>query len=117
MTAGKILRRYLQGCHPGAYVAGMSTRTTTKRTTDQPDELLTTEAVAARIGLSPITLKIWRWQQNPHAPPHITVGARGIRYSAAAIEHWKASRTTQPGTTARSKDRSPGRHRKRPGPR
>jgi predicted DNA-binding transcriptional regulator AlpA len=81
------------------------------------DELLTTEAAAERVGLSPITLKVWRWAQNPHAPPHITVGARNIRYSAAAIEEWKASRTHQPGSTARKKDRGPDRQRRRPGPR
>jgi predicted DNA-binding transcriptional regulator AlpA len=65
-----------------------------------PDELLTTEAAAERVGLSPITLKVWRWQQNPHAPPHITVGARNIRYSAAAIEEWKRTRTHKPGANA-----------------
>ena len=81
--------------------------------TDVHDELLTTEAAADRVGLSPVTLKVWRWQQNQHAPPHITVGARNIRYSAAAIEEWKASRTHQPGS--KQKDRSPSRHRGRPG--
>jgi predicted DNA-binding transcriptional regulator AlpA len=85
--------------------------------TPAPDELLTTEAAAARVGLSPVTLKVWRWQENPHAPPHITVGARNIRYSAAAIEEWKASRTHKPGTKPTRKDRSPGRHRRQPGPR
>jgi predicted DNA-binding transcriptional regulator AlpA len=82
-----------------------------------PDELLTTEAAAERVGLSPVTLKVWRWQQNPHAPPHITVGARNIRYSAAAIEAWKASRTHQPGCEARRKNRDPSRRQRRPGPR
>jgi predicted DNA-binding transcriptional regulator AlpA len=81
-----------------------------------PDELLTTEAAAERVGLSPITLKVWRWQQNPHAPPHVRVGARNIRYSAAAIEEWKASRTHHPGSKA-EKNRSPDRQRRRPGPR
>jgi predicted DNA-binding transcriptional regulator AlpA len=84
---------------------------------DVHDELLTTEAAAERVGLSPVTLKVWRWQQNRHAPPHITVGARNIRYSAAAIEEWKASRTHQPGTKTGSKDRSPSRQQRRPGPR
>ena len=85
--------------------------------TPAPDELLTTEAAAERVGLSPITLKVWRWQENPHAPPHITVGARNIRYSAAAIEEWKASRTHKPGTKPTKKDRDPGRRQGRPGPR
>jgi predicted DNA-binding transcriptional regulator AlpA len=83
--------------------------------TDVHDELLTTEAAADRVGLSPVTLKVWRWQQNPHAPPHIQVGARNVRYSLRAIEAWKASRTHQPGS--KQKDRSPGRQRGRPGPR
>ena len=82
---------------------------------DVHDELLTTERAAERVGLSPVTLKVWRWQQNPHAPPHITVGARNIRYSTAAIEKWKASRTHQPGS--KQKDRSPSRQQRRPGPR
>ena len=81
-----------------------------------PDELLTTEAAAERVGLSPVTLKIWRWAHNPHAPPHITVGARNIRYSAAAIEEWKSSRTHRPGSKAQ-KNRSPARQRRRTGPR
>jgi predicted DNA-binding transcriptional regulator AlpA len=72
----------------------------------QSDELLTTDAAAARVGLSPVTLKVWRWQKNPHAPPHVTVGARNIRYSAAAIEEWKKSRTKTPGRNSRSARRS-----------
>lgn len=72
----------------------------------QADELLTTEAAAARVGLSPVTLKVWRWQKNPHAPPHVTVGARNIRYSAAAIEEWKKSRTKTPGRNSHSARRS-----------
>jgi len=87
-----------------------------RRMASAPDELLTTEAAAERVGLSPVTLKIWRWAHNPHAPPHITVGARNIRYSAAAIEEWKASRTHRPGSKAQ-KNRSPDRQRRRPGPR
>ena len=82
---------------------------------DVHDELLTTERAAERVGLSPVTLKVWRWQQNPHAPPHVAVGARNIRYSAAALERWKATRTHQPGS--KQKDRSPSRQQRRPGPR
>lgn len=83
----------------------------------EPDEMLTTEAAAARVGLSPVTLKVWRWQKNPHAPPYTTVGARNIRYSATALERWKESRTHRPGTVARQKDRSPRRQERRQGPR
>jgi predicted DNA-binding transcriptional regulator AlpA len=75
----------------------MRPRDASKRVADvQPDELLTTEAAAVRVGLSPVTLKVWRWQKNPHAPPHVRVGARNIRYSAIAIERWKADRTCGP---------------------
>ena len=90
-------------------------RSVDRRMADVHDELLTTEAAAERVGLSPVTLKVWRWQQNPYAPPHITVGSRNIRYSLRAIEQWKASRTHQPGS--KQKDRSPSRQQRRPGPR
>lgn len=83
----------------------------------EPDELLTTADAAARVGLSPVTLKVWRWQKNPHAPPYVTVGARNIRYSAVALERWKESRTHRPGVVPGKKSRDPGRQRRRPGPR
>lgn len=83
----------------------------------EPDELLTTEAAAVRVGLSPVTLKCWRWERNPAAPPHVTVGTRNIRYSAQALERWKDSRTHRPGTVARRKDRDPRRQQRRRGPR
>lgn len=85
------------------------------RDDSRPDELLTTEAAAVRVGMSPVTLKVWRWKQNPHAPPHITVGSRGIRYSAAALERWKESRTHKPGTKPSKKNRSPQRRERRQG--
>ena len=94
-----------------------SRNTQHRRAADHADELLTTQAAADRAGLSPTTLKCWRWQQNPYAPPHITVGSRNIRYSLRAIEQWKASRTHQPGTKTTNKDRSPSRQQRRPGPR
>lgn len=96
----------------------MATRNTQHElAADHVDELLTTEAAASRVGLSPVTLKVWRWQENPHAPPHITVGSRNIRYSARAIEQWKVARTHKPGTKTTSKNRSPSRQQGRPGPR
>lgn len=78
------------------------TNTTHARAAVQADELLTTEAAAVRVGLSPVTLKVWRWKRNPHAPPHITVGARTIRYSAAVIDKWLTNRTHTPGRKART---------------
>jgi predicted DNA-binding transcriptional regulator AlpA len=82
----------------------------------EPDQMLTTEDAAARVGLSPVTLKVWRWRRNPHAPPHVTVGARNIRYSAAQLERWKERRTHQPGTNASTKNCGPQRQQRRRGP-
>jgi len=82
----------------------------------QPNEMLlsTTEA-AARIGRAEITLRLWRWQDNPNQPPYVRVGSRGVKYRAGDLDQWIASRTHQPGS--KQKDRSPSRHRGRPGPR
>lgn len=82
----------------------------------EPDELLTTEDAAARVGVSPVTLKVWRWRRNPHAPPHVTVGARSVRYSASELERWKQLRTHQPGGNVSRKDRDPQRQQRRRGP-
>jgi predicted DNA-binding transcriptional regulator AlpA len=72
----------------------------------ESDVLLTTEEAAASCGLSPVTLKAWRWKKNPHAPPHLRVSSRSIRYSAAALERWKASRTVHPSKKSSRNRRS-----------
>jgi predicted DNA-binding transcriptional regulator AlpA len=72
----------------------------------ESDVLLTTEEAAARCGLSPVTLKVWRWKKNPHAPPHLRVSTRSIRYSAAELERWKAGRTEHPSKKSPRRRRS-----------
>ena len=79
------------------------------------ESLISTADAAARLGLAEITMRLWRWRDNPNQPPYVRVGSRGVRYDVAALDKWKASRTHQPGS--KQKDRSPGRQRRRPGPR
>lgn len=85
--------------------------------TSKPAEsLISTADAASRIGMAEITLRLWRWRDNPHQPPYVRIGARGVRYDVGALDKWLASRTHRPGSKA-EKNRSPGRHRRRPGPR
>jgi hypothetical protein len=86
-------------------------------TTKAAKSLIDTTAAAARIGVAEITMRLWRWRDNPHQPPYVRVGSRGIRYDVATLDEWKATRTHKPGTKSRNKDRDPGRPRGRPGPR
>ena len=83
---------------------------------DHHDQLITTADAAARIGLAEITLRLWRWRDNPAQPPYVKCGRR-VRYRAADLDKWITSRTYTPGSKPGIKDRSPGRHRRRPGPR
>lgn len=83
---------------------------------DQPEQLISTAAAAARLGLAEITLRLWRWRDNPHQPPYVRCGSR-VKYRPDDLDRWIASRTHKPGTKPAKKDRSPGRHRGRPGPR
>jgi hypothetical protein len=66
--------------------------------THDPEMLIDTTAAASRIGMAPITLRIWRWKRNAHAPPFTRVGSRGIRYSPAALDAWLEKRTHVPGS-------------------
>lgn len=79
--------------------------------------LIDTIQAAARIGVAPITMRLWRWRRNPHQPPFVRVGARSIRYESAALDEWLASRTHKPSRKPGEKSRSPDRQRRRPGPR
>jgi hypothetical protein len=104
------------GAHTRAYREGIRRIEEPSPVKKQPNEtLLSTTEAAARIGRAEITLRLWRWQDNPHQPPYVRVGSRGVKYRADDLDHWIASRTHQPGS--KQKDRSPGRHRGRPGPR
>jgi predicted DNA-binding transcriptional regulator AlpA len=59
--------------------------------------LITTAEAAARIGMAEITLRLWRWRENPHQPPFVRIGARSVRYDVAALDKWLAARTHNPG--------------------
>jgi len=80
------------------------------------ESLITTADAAARIGVAEITLRLWRWRDNPHQPPYVRIGARGVRYDVGALDKWLEGRTHRPGSKA-EKNRSPDRQRRRPGPR
>ena len=58
---------------------------------------LTTPQLAERIGLSPITLEIWRSRGS--GPPYIRIG-RAIRYDLREVERWLASRAVDPDKPA-----------------
>lgn len=104
------------GPHTRAYREGMHRTKEPSPVKKQPNEmLLSTTQAAARIGRAEITLRLWRWQDNPHQPPYVRIGARGVKYRAADLDQWIAIRTHQPGS--KQKDRSPSRQQRRPGPR
>jgi len=85
-------------------------------TTTPTKSLISTIDAAARIGVAPITMRLWRWRKNPHQPPYVKVGSRGVKYDPDALDKWRAANTHQPGSKATRKDHGPGRQR-RPGPR
>lgn len=71
-------------------------------TTKHAGSLVTTAEAASRTGLAEITLRVWRWKNNPHQPPYVRVGVRGVRYDVAALDEWLAARTHKPGRKKRS---------------
>lgn len=61
---------------------------------DTVTTLLNNEAAASALGISPITLKIWRCKGK--GPRFIKLGESkqaGVCYDPAEIEAWKAART------------------------
>lgn len=80
------------------------------------ETLLSTAEAAARLGLAEITVRLWRWRDNPHQPPYVRIGSRGVKYRAGDLDKWLESRTHKPGSKA-EKNRDPSRQRRRPGPR
>lgn len=86
-------------------------------TTKPTATLITTADAARRLGVAEITMRLWRWRDNPSQPPYVRIGSRGIRYDVTALDAWQASRTHKPGSRAGSKGRDPDRQRRRPGPR
>jgi excisionase family DNA binding protein len=61
-------------------------------------ELLTTQEVAARLGVLPVTLDKWR-STKKYKLAYTKIGGR-VRYPAAAVEDFIRSRTITPGTIA-----------------
>ena len=56
--------------------------------------LLNNDAAASALGISPVTLKIWRWKGK--GPRFIKLGEAkqaGVAYDPAEVEAWKAART------------------------
>jgi len=56
--------------------------------------LLNNEATAAALGISPATLKIWRWKGK--GPRFIKLGESkqaGVAYDPVEVEAWKTART------------------------
>jgi hypothetical protein len=106
------------GPHTGPYGGDMARSKEHATVTKKPTEsLISTADAARRIGVAEITMRLWRWRDNPHQPPYVRIGARGVRYSVTELDSWLSSRTHKPGTKNVKKDRDPGRHRGRPGPR
>ena len=106
------------GCHTDAYgdvIAHIKEHLPVN--TKPTESLVSTADAAARIGMAEITLRLWRWRDNPHQPPYVRIGARGVRYDVGALDKWLASRTHKPGTKPTKKDRDPGRRQGQPGPR
>jgi len=52
--------------------------------------LLTENEVAARLGLSPATLRNWRVKGL--GPPFVRLSPRAVRYEAEVVDEWIASR-------------------------
>jgi hypothetical protein len=73
--------------------------------TNEPERLIDTKAAAARIGLAPITLRLWRWRRVAHQPAYTRIG-RNIRYSPAVLDAFIAARTTKPRRKSTVKKRS-----------
>jgi predicted DNA-binding transcriptional regulator AlpA len=82
-------------------------------THDSSKLLVNTAQAAARIGVAEITLRRWRWLQNPNQPPFIRVGPRGVKYRVSDLDRWLDGQTHRPGS--QDKNRSPSRQRRRPG--
>jgi predicted DNA-binding transcriptional regulator AlpA len=58
--------------------------------------LLTTEEVAAMIGVDPSTLRRWRTTQPMQGPPFIPISERVTKYRADDIEQWLTTRRVVP---------------------
>jgi predicted DNA-binding transcriptional regulator AlpA len=73
----------------------------------EDDTLIDTVAAAAVLGISPVTLGIWRCQRERDQPAFVRVGRRAVRYSRAELARWIDSRRNDP-KTAPASDCRPG---------
>jgi hypothetical protein len=78
------------------------------------DALIDTRQAAAVLGISPTTLEIWRSTRVQDQPAFVRVGRR-VKYERQALAAWIDRHREQPGRASRNRD--PGRQRRRPGPR
>lgn len=58
--------------------------------------LLDTAAAARFLGVSPGTLRLWRYLDRPDQPAFVRVG-RLVKYQQGELARWAASRTEKPG--------------------
>lgn len=70
------------------------------------DTLIDTEAAASILGISPVTLTIWRCQGERDQPAFVRVGRRAVRYSRAELARWIDSRRNNP--TGADRQKPPG---------
>jgi predicted DNA-binding transcriptional regulator AlpA len=74
--------------------------------TDQHDgdllsgEWLTTEQLAAKLGVDPSTIRRWRTARPAQGPPFVHLTSRVTLYSPADVRRWLESRRTDPGQAA-----------------
>ena len=71
-------------------------------------ELLTREETAARLDLNPVTLDKWRSRNGGGRKtvplPYVKIGGK-VRYTAAAVDAFIASRTVTPGEPPKRRKR------------
>jgi hypothetical protein len=77
--------------------------------------LLDTAEAARFLGVSPGTLRLWRYLDRPDQPAFVRVG-RLVKYQPSELERFAASRTHQPGGKSTTKNCDPGSRSRRPGP-
>jgi len=67
------------------------------------DTLIDTQTAASILGISPVTLTIWRCQRERDQPAFVRVGRRAVRYSRAELARWIDSRRNDPTGDVRRK--------------
>ncbi|GLZ15657.1 hypothetical protein Acsp04_58920 [Actinomadura sp. NBRC 104425] len=64
------------------------------------ERYLTTEEVAALIGVDPSTLRRWRTGRPMQGPPFVKVSESVTRYSVTDVREWLLSRRVDPAKVA-----------------